>query len=215
MGKTLPVQAIEKLKSLLQRMGCHLNEEKNPIDRCKTESFNFLGFTIRYDRDIKGRNFRYWNIMPSKKSEQKIRDKVKDYLKTHGHCKAQDVATGLNTIMRGWLNYFDIKGISYPSMSKRRLRAYLSNSIYRYYNRKSQRKCRLYGQKAFEVLVNKFGLIDPTKYCIKVGSLVKADDEIYRKAVCGKTVDTTCLTNKSVLQSQEPTEMQALRTKRL
>jgi group II intron reverse transcriptase/maturase len=171
MGKTLPVQIIEKLKSLLQRMGLRLNEEKTRLIDARTESFNFLGFTIRYDKDIKGRNFRYWNIMPSKKSEQKIRDKVKDYLKTHGHCKAQDVATGLNTIMRGWLNYFDIKGISYPSMSKRRLRAYLSNSIYRYYNRKSQRKCRLYGQNAFEVLVNKYSLIDPTKYANQTAHL--------------------------------------------
>ena len=73
----------------------------------RTESFNFLGFTIRYDKDIKGRNIRYWNIMPSKKSEQKIRDKVKEYLRTHGHYKAQDVANGLNSIMRGWLNYFE------------------------------------------------------------------------------------------------------------
>ena len=32
------------------------------------------------------------------------------------------------------------------------------------YKRKSQRKCRLYGQKAFEVLVERYGLIDPTKY---------------------------------------------------
>ena len=90
--------------------------------------------------------------MPSKMSEQKIRDKVKGFLKTHGHYKSEDVATGLNTIMRGWLNYFSIEGVSYPAISKRRLRLHLFNSLYRYYNRKSQRKCRLYGQKAFEVL---------------------------------------------------------------
>ena len=119
---------------------------------------------MRYDLSINGRNTRYWNIMPGKKSEQKIRDKVKQYLKTHGHCKAQDVAAGLNTITRGWLNYFEIKGVSYPAMSKRRLWVYLSNSLHRYYERKSQRKCRLYGHNAFEVLTTRFGLIDPTKY---------------------------------------------------
>jgi RNA-directed DNA polymerase len=119
---------------------------------------------MRYDRDLKGRNTRYWNIMPSKKSEEKIRDKVGEFLKTHGHYKAQEVVKGLNTIMRGWLNYFDINGVSYPAMSKRRLRFYLNNSLYRYYNRKSQRKCRLYGHNAFEVLTTKYGLIDPTKY---------------------------------------------------
>ena len=108
MGKMLPEEVIEKLKNLLHRMGLSLNEGKTRKIDAREESFNFLGFTIRYDKDIKGRDIRYWNIMPSKKSEQKIRDKVKEYLRTHGHCKAQDVADGLNSIIRGWLNYFSI-----------------------------------------------------------------------------------------------------------
>jgi hypothetical protein len=160
----LPEEVIEKLKSLLHRMGLSLNEGKTRKIDARTESFSFLGFTIRYDKGIKDSNTRYWNIIPSKKSEQKIRDKVKEYLRTHGHYKAQDVADGLNSIMRGWLNYFSISRVSYPAMSKRRLRVYLINRLYRYYNRKSQRKSRLYRLKAFEVLTTNFGLIDPTKY---------------------------------------------------
>jgi RNA-directed DNA polymerase len=171
MGRKLPEEVIDKLKSLLHRMGLSLNEGKTRKIDARTESFNFLGFTIRYDKDIKGRDIRYWNIMPSKKSEQKIRDKVKEYLRTHGHYKADDVANGLNSIIRGWLNYFSIAGVSYPAMSKRRLRAYLCTRLYRYYNRKSQRKCRLYRQKAFEVLTTKFGLIDPTKYVFSLAHL--------------------------------------------
>jgi group II intron reverse transcriptase/maturase len=171
MGKTLTKTVIDKLKTLLERMGLTVNETKTRQIDARKESFNFLGFTIRYDNDLKGRNTRYWNIMPSKKSEQKVRDKIKAYLKTHGHYKAQDVANGINTIVRGWLNYFEIKGISYPAMSKRSLRYYLSGSLYRYYNRKSQRKCRLYGQYAFEVLVSKCGMIDPTKFACNVAHL--------------------------------------------
>ena len=164
MGKTLPAEVIGKLKSLLERMGLNLNEDKTRLIDARVKSFNFLGFTIRFDRDIKGRSTKYWNIVPSKKSEQKIRDKAREFLKTHGHYRAQDVADGLNSIIRGWLNYFEIKGICYPAMSKRGLRLYLYNRLNRYYNRKSQRKSRLYRQKAFEVLVNKYGLIDPTQY---------------------------------------------------
>jgi group II intron reverse transcriptase/maturase len=164
MGKMIPEEVIMKLKSLLHRMGLSLNEGKTRKIDARTESFSFLGFTIRYDKDIKGRDFRYWNIVPSKKSEQKIRDKVKEYLGKHGHCNAHVVADGLNSIMRGWLNYFNINGVSYPAMSKRRLRVYLINRLYRYYNRKSQRDSRLFGQKAFEVLTSKYGLIDPTKF---------------------------------------------------
>ena len=171
MGRTLPVEITDRLKSLLDRMGLMINETKTRQIDAKKESFNFLGFTIRYDLDIKGRNTRYWNIMPGTKSEQKIRDHVKEYLKTHGHCKVQDVVSGLNAVTRGWLNYFEIKGVSYPAMSKRRLRFYMYNSLNRYYHRKSQRKCRLYGHNAFEVLTTRFGLIDPTKYACQLARL--------------------------------------------
>jgi group II intron reverse transcriptase/maturase len=171
MGRTLPVEITDRLKILLDRMGLMINETKTRQIDAKKESFNFLGFTIRYDQTLTGGSSKYWNIIPGKKSEQKIRDKVKDYLKTHGHYKTQDVARGLNTIMRGWLNYFEIKGVSYPVMSKRRLRVYLSESLYRYYNRKSQRKCRLYRHNAFEVLTTRFGLIDPTKYACQPARL--------------------------------------------
>ena len=56
--------------------------------------------------------------------------------------------------------------------------------------RKSQRRCRLYGHNAFEVLIAKYGLIDPSKYASPALSLVNAHDEFYRKAVCGKTART-------------------------
>ena len=164
MGKQIGEQVKEQLKSLLSRMGLSLNEQKTRTVEAKAESFDFLGFTIRYDKDLWDRNKRYWNIIPSQKSEQKIRDKIKTYLDAHGHYTGQQVSEGLNKLLRGWLNYFDIKGVSYPALSKRRLRHYLQERLNRYYNRKSQRKCRLYGQRAFEALVEKYGLIDPTKY---------------------------------------------------
>lgn len=164
MGKQIGEQIEEKLKSLLNRMGLSLNEEKTRTVEAKRESFDFLGFTIRYDKDRWNSNKHYWNIIPSRKSEQKIRDKIKAYLEAHGHYNAQQVSKDLNKLLRGWLNYFDIKGVSYPAVSKRRLRYYLQDRLNRYYNRKSQRKCRLYGQRAFEALVEKYGLIDPTKY---------------------------------------------------
>ena len=167
MGKSLPIAIIEKLKSLLHRMGLTINETKTRQIDARKESFNFLGFTIRYALDIKGRKSWYWYIMPSKKSEQKIRNKVNEYLSKHGHFNAMDVAKGLNPILRGWLNYFEIKGVSYPAMSKRKLRYYLYYRLNRFYARKSQRKCRLYGHNAFEVLSVRFGLIDPSKYVLQ------------------------------------------------
>jgi RNA-directed DNA polymerase len=164
MGKHIAEEALNKLKSILDRMGLTLNETKTKRIQSKQEPFSFLGHTIRYDKDIRGRDGKYWNICPSKKAEQKIRDGLSEYLQKHGHSPVGEIVEGINAKIRGWLNYFIIKGVSYVTMSKRRLRNYLQQKLNRYFNRKSQRKCRLYRQRAFEVLVQKKGLIDPTKY---------------------------------------------------
>jgi len=164
MGKRITGEVLTKLKSILDRMGLTLNEGKTKQIQAEQEAFNFLGHTIRYDKDILGRNSKYWNIFPSKKAEQRLREGLGEYLQKHGHSPVREIVEGLNKRVRGWLNYFSIKGVSYVKMSKKRLRNYLQQKLNRYFNRKSQRKCRLYRQKAFEVLVQKKGLIDPTKY---------------------------------------------------
>ena len=93
MGKELPDVIINKLKELLQRMGLMLNEKKTRKIDARNKSFDFLGFTIRYDRDIyNGGKTKYWNIFPSKRAEQGIRDKIKDFLGTHGHSNAKAVS---------------------------------------------------------------------------------------------------------------------------
>jgi len=189
MGKTIPEAATEKLQSLLSRMGLVLNEKKTKMVKATNTSFDFLGFTIRYSKDLHGRDKKYWDIFPSKKSEQKVREKIRAYLANHGHSSAKDLTAGLNAILRGWINYYSISGVSYPRNSYRKVRYYLWGKLNRYYNRKSQRKSRLYRHKAFEVLISQYGLIDPTTYSLK-RLPVKAHEEVYGKAVCGKTART-------------------------
>ncbi len=167
MGKEITEKAMEKLRYILTRMGLTLNEQKTRQIQAKETSFNFLGFTIRYDWNKFGLKNKYWNIVPSDKSENKIREKLREFLRRSGHFNAKNVAKGLNTILRGWLNYFDIPKVSYPAMSKEAIRWYLTESLYRYYNRKSQRRSSLYGTQAFEILVHKYGLINPTKYKVR------------------------------------------------
>jgi RNA-directed DNA polymerase len=166
LGRKLTDDAMELLRSVLVRMELTLNEQKTRRVQAKDTAFDFLGFTVRYDRDflLKRKNRRYWNIVPSAKSEKKVRGKVREFLRHGGHFAPKQVADGLNAILRGWLNYFDIPKVSYPAMSRRRLRHYLLNSLDRYYNRKSQRRCRLHGTQAYDRLVRQYGLIDPTKH---------------------------------------------------
>lgn len=166
MSKMVPKRAISKIANVLKRMELAISEEKTRELDAREEPFDFLGFTIRYDRGLYGRGSKYWNIIPNKEAEKRIRRRIAEYLKYVSYAPPQVVAKGLNEIIRGWINYYSVEGTSYPNKAKRNLRYYLINKLNRYYNRKSQRKSRLHGQEAFKKLVSHYGLIDPTKYAV-------------------------------------------------
>ena len=167
MARTISADLEWYLTGLLERMKLQLNAEKTIKVDARQEAFQFLGFSIRFDKDLKGRNRKYWNIEPSDKSLKKVKKNLMDCLKSCRHWPAQRLVRELNPKIRGWLQYFEIPGTSYPAMKKRKLRWYLAQRIRRFYKRKSQRKCKLYKQGAFKTLVHKYGLIDPTKYLRK------------------------------------------------
>jgi len=165
MGKKLKEEAMAKLRTVLERMELKLNEEKSKQINAKETPFNFLGFVIRHDKSFKNpQGGKFWNIKPNEKSNGKIREKIRETLKQKGHYKPEALVSELNSKVRGWLNNFEIKGVSYTYVAKRKLNGYMRSSLTRYFNRKSQRKSRLYRKQAFELLVTKFGLIDPLKY---------------------------------------------------
>ena len=189
MGRKMPEGTQQRMEKLLEKMGLKLNQEKSRLLEAKEKPFDFLGFTIRYDRDLHGNNKRYWNIIPSKRAVKKFRQNMSEYLRKAGHLGKLELAAGLNVKIRGWINYYDVPGVSYPAKAKRDLRWYLMHKLQRYYKRKSQRASRLYRRNVFEVLVSQCGLIDPTKMT-RSPAPVKALDEACRKAVCGKTACT-------------------------
>jgi len=164
MGTQLITVAEEKLKELLTRMGLTLNEDKTKKINSTESSFDFLGFTFRYDKDLQGRNHKYLNIFPSKKSEKKLKEKIKDYLDTHGMCNPTTISMGLNKILCGSFNYYDIPQVTYTKHIRRKIRYYLMEKLNRYNKRKSQRKSRLYRQGAYEILIQKYGLVDIITY---------------------------------------------------
>lgn len=165
MGRTLEETSLNKLRALLSRMGLTLNEEKSKQISARETPFHFLGFVFRYDRSIKNpQGSKFWNVKPSEKSNKKIRESLGMALKRMGHYKPEMLVRELNAIIRGWLNYFEIKEVSYPYIAKKKLTYYLRLRLAKYFNRKSQRKSRLYRKQAFELLVRKYGLIDPIKY---------------------------------------------------
>ena len=142
-------------------MGLTINTDKSKLVNAKEKSFDFLGFTFGYDRSIYSTGERFWNIKPKSNSRRRIRQKINLKLKSIGHYSAAKVVTELNPMIRGWMNYYKIEKVSYTQVAFRELEDYLRNRLFRYYNRKSQRKTRLHGQQAFDKLVKDYGLIKP------------------------------------------------------
>jgi hypothetical protein len=112
----LKAEAIAGIEDLLRRMGLQINQEKTKLIEAKEEPFDFLGFTTRYDKSIFGKG-RFWNIKPSKKSCKKLRRNINEELKKIGRYTPQGVSDTLNPILKGWINYFSIQGVSYMQVN--------------------------------------------------------------------------------------------------
>jgi RNA-directed DNA polymerase len=72
---------IDWVESLLEgRFRLTINRTKTRVVNLNQEraSVDFLGFTFRYDRDLAGRDHRYLNVFPSKKSLSRMRDRVRE-----------------------------------------------------------------------------------------------------------------------------------------
>jgi RNA-directed DNA polymerase len=102
-GTERPMQAV---RQVLERLGLTLNEQKTRIVDANRESFQFLGFELRI-RKSRNKGARYPHVQPSKKSLQKIRDRITALTQRHMTPVPIDtVIEQINTTLRGWAGYF-------------------------------------------------------------------------------------------------------------
>ena len=134
-----PEQPLEVLKMVLSRLGLSLNESKTRIVDARNESFDFLGFNIRYQQSRVSGNW-YAHVEPSKRSFQRVKAKCR--LLVHRRLTAMplpELVARLNRVLRGWCNYFHFRNSSEVLSRLRnfvedRVRAHLRRR-YRLYSR--------------------------------------------------------------------------------
>ena len=103
-------EALGRIGWVMNRLGLQLHPEKTrQVDlRRGKESFVFLGCTIRQRRSIQ-RNPR-WHFLqrwPSPKAMKSIRERVRELTESrHGGKDVKQMITALNSVLRGWGNYF-------------------------------------------------------------------------------------------------------------
>ena len=141
------------------RMGLEVNREKTRVVDLKNEgeSLDFLGFTFRYDRDLKGRPFRYLNVTPSKKALAREREKLRDMTdKSMCYKPVPALIRDVNRHLKGWVNYFDF---GYPRAAFRHINWYVRLRLYRHLRRRSQRPYRPPKGESFYAHLVELGLV--------------------------------------------------------
>jgi RNA-directed DNA polymerase len=145
-------------ETLEDRFKLTINREKTRIVKLHQggASLSFLGFTLRYDRDLHGGAHRYLNVMPSAKAQARARAKVRDLTDASQAFRPIDeMVGGVNTWLRSWANYFRY---GYPRQAFRRLNWYVRTRLIGHLQRRSQRPYRPAEGKSFYAELHDLGL---------------------------------------------------------
>jgi RNA-directed DNA polymerase len=123
-------------------LGLEINRDKTRVMNLKEEgaSLDFLGFTFRHDRDLYGREQKYWNVSPSVKVLKRERAKLHEMTDRHQCFKPLPILIEeLNRHLKGWKNYFNF---GYPRKAFREINAYVRSRLTQHVKRRSQRPFR-------------------------------------------------------------------------
>jgi len=136
-------QLVNWIEGMLEgRFRLTVNREKTQIVKLHEpgQSLNFLGFTLRYDRDLFGRSRRYLNVFPSTKAMARAHEKLRE-LTGAKRCfvPIREMIDDLNRWTKGWSGYFRH---GYPRKCFRELNRFALLRSTRHLKRRSQRAYR-------------------------------------------------------------------------
>ncbi len=100
-------EALGWARGTLTRLGLRLNEAKTSVRNARQERFDFLGYTFgpHFSRRT-GRE--YIGCSPSKKSVNRVKEKVGEHLRPGNVAAWEEVRDRLNQKLRGWKAYFGL-----------------------------------------------------------------------------------------------------------
>jgi RNA-directed DNA polymerase len=140
-------------------MGLKINREKTRIVNLKDEgaSLDFLGYTFRYYRDLKGRPKKYLNVTASKKALARERERLRQMTGPSMCFKPlPQMIEELNLHLTGWANYFSF---GYPRMAYREINSYVRFRLTVHLKRRSQRPYKPPKDVTFYEHLKQMGLV--------------------------------------------------------
>lgn len=140
LAKQMGSETVEFIESRLEgKFQLEINREKTQVVNLREQgaSLDFLGYTFRYDRDLKGRDRRFLNVFPSKKAVQRERDKLREMTNSHQCFKPISILMEeLNRHLKGWAIYFSF---GYPTGVYWEIDWFVRGRLIRHLRRRSQR----------------------------------------------------------------------------
>jgi len=140
------------------RFGLEINRDKTRVVEIGKESLDFLGYTFRYDRDLKGRRKKYLNVIPSQKALAQERDALRKMTSTkHSHTPLPQLVERLNRHLRGWAEYFCF---GYPRGAWWDIDWFVCGRLIQHLRRRSQRPYRAPQGVPWHEHFQRFGLVE-------------------------------------------------------
>ena len=140
-------------------LGLVINREKTRTFQLRDEAatLDFLGYSFRYEKDRKGRPWRYLNLFPSKKSLDKEREKIRGLTGPRQCFKpVSELVEELNEHLAGWRNYFKV---GYCRREFRKVNYFVQCRMMKHLNRRSQRGYKLPKGLSVYAYLNQLGVI--------------------------------------------------------
>lgn len=149
--------APEKTKVL--EFGRFAKENRKRRGLGKPETFNFLGFTLFCSEDSRKGFFRVKVKTDRKKMISKLK-KLNEWLKSHRHLAVKDIIRRVNQSLTGHYHYY---GVTDNRRSLERFRHMVVALLYKWLNRRSQRKSYNWESYSNGLLVI-FPIVQPKTY---------------------------------------------------
>jgi len=151
---------------VMTRLGLTLNRTKTRLCDARQERFDFLGYSFG-PHCFRQTGRRYIGASPSRKSVQRLKERVGEILVPGNMGAWKAVCGSLNRVMRGWCGYFS-PGSHYTT--DRMIEAHLYDRVRNFLVRRHKMPARSIGPFRMEAVFGDLGVLRP-RQCRRSGAM--------------------------------------------
>lgn len=146
MVKSMSYETIRWIEAKLEgKLELSINREKTKVVRVNPggDELCFLGYSFKYDKDLKGRSIHYLNMQPSTKAQESLRGKIKEATARSNQKSFKNVVKQVNLMTTGWKEYYKL---GYPGKAHGKMNYYLQIRFRSFMKNRSQRRMKPFRQ---------------------------------------------------------------------